>query len=63
MALDLVNPPRGPGVNRWIDVSQSPLVGRQLPVRMHVPLTRQQNQLPLGKLRVDEGQGHAFQPD
>ena len=52
--FDLVDPPRGPGVDRRIDVRERPLVGRQLPVRVHVPLAGEQDQLPLGEFRIDE---------
>src|SRR6187401_3224071 len=33
LAVDLVNAPRGPGVDRRVDVAERPFIGRQLPVR------------------------------
>src|SRR5678815_2640344 len=45
LLLDLVNAPRRPGVNRWINVAEGPLISRQLTVRMHVPLAQHQQQL------------------
>src|ERR1700675_3671195 len=38
--LDFVNAPGSPCVDRRIDVAESPLVGRQLPVGMHVPFAK-----------------------
>ena len=57
--LDLVDSPRRPGVHRRVDVAELPLVGGDLPVRVHVPLAEQQLQLALGEVGVDERQGHA----
>src|SRR5262249_57505447 len=37
----LVDPPRRPGVHRRIDVAEGELVGRKLPVRVHVPLAQE----------------------
>ena len=54
--LDLVHAPRRPGVHRRIHVAERPLVGRQLPVRMHVPFAQQQDELLLGKIRIDQRQ-------
>ena len=59
--LDLVNTPGGPGVHRWVDVAEGPLVGRQLPVGVHVPLAQQQDELVLGIVRIDQGQWHAVE--
>ncbi len=39
-----------------IDVAKRPLIRRQLPVRMHVPLAQQQNKLVLGKIGVHKRQ-------
>src|SRR6185369_6912327 len=50
LLLDLVNAPRGPGVNWRIHIAKRPLVCRQLSVRMHVPLAQHQDELVLRKL-------------
>src|ERR1051325_2973603 len=50
LLLDLVNSPRGPGVNWWIHIAKRPLVSRQLTVRMHVPFAQHQYELLLGEL-------------
>jgi hypothetical protein len=38
--LDFVNPPRRPGVHRRVHVAKGPLVGGNLAIGMHVPLTQ-----------------------
>ena len=48
---------RRPGMDRRVHVAERPLVGRQLPVGMHVPFARHDQQLRLGKLQVDGGEG------
>ena len=53
VAVDLEDAQRGPGVHRRVDVAEGPLVGGQLPVRVHVPLAAQQDQLRLRELGVD----------
>ena len=55
-AIDLVDAPHRPGVDRRVDVAEGPLVGRDLPVGVHVPLAQEQDQLGLGELGVDHGQ-------
>ncbi len=50
---DLVDPPDGPGVDRRIDVGEVPLVGRELAVRVHVPLAQQQQELVFREVRID----------
>src|SRR5437667_7066927 len=59
--LDFVNPPCGPGVHRGIHVIESPLVGGELPVRVHVPLAREQDELLLCEVRVDHGKRNAVE--
>ena len=59
LAVDLEHAPGGPGVHRRVHVAERPLVGRDLAVRMHVPLARQEHQLMLGEGRVDHGEGDA----
>jgi len=46
-------------MDRRIDVTEVPLVGRQLAVGMGVPLAGKQQQLALGELGIDEGQRQA----
>ena len=60
-AVDLVDPPRRPGVHRRVDVAERPFIGRQLPVRVHVPFAGQQHELVLGEIRVDQREGHAVE--
>ena len=48
--LDLVNAPRRPCVYRRVQVPERPLIRRQLPVGMHVPLAQQQDELILGEI-------------
>src|ERR1043165_3946705 len=50
LLLDLVNAPRGPGVNWRIHIAKRPLVCRQLAVRVHVPFAQHQHELLLGEL-------------
>ena len=58
-AVDLEHPQGGPGVHRRVDVAELPLIGGQLPVRVHVPLAAEQEQLGLRELRVDVGERDA----
>ena len=59
LAVDLEHAPRGPGVHRRIHVAERPLVRRHLAVRVHVPLAREQHELVLGELRIDERQAES----
>ena len=59
LAVDLEHAPGGPGVHRRIDVAEGPLVGGDLAVRVHVPLARQQHQLLLRELGIDQREGDA----
>ena len=54
LAIDLEHAPRRPRVHRRIHVAERPLVGGHLPVRMHVPLARQQHELLLRELCIDQ---------
>ena len=54
--IDLEDAPRRPGMDRRVDVGEVPLVGRQLPVWVHEPLARQQHELVLREVGVDEGE-------
>src|SRR5262249_12299857 len=52
--FDLVHAPGRPGVDRWVDVAEGPLVGRQLAVRVHIPLAQEQDELLLGEIWVHQ---------
>ena len=60
-AVDLEDTQCSPRVHGRVDVIERPLVGGELTVGMHVPLTAQQQQLVLGELGVDHGEGHAVE--
>jgi hypothetical protein len=38
--LDLIDAQGGPGMHRRIHVAERPLIGRDLPVGMHIPLAQ-----------------------
>ena len=61
LALDLEDGPCGQRQNRRIDVVKIPLIGGNLPVGVHVPLAQHQEDLLLGELRIDVGQGDAME--
>ena len=60
-AVEAVHVPGRPGVHRWVDVAELPLVGGELAVRVHRPLPAHQHQLLLGELRIDVGQRHGVE--
>ena len=53
----LVHPPAGPGMHRRVHVAEGELVRRNLAIGMHVPLAEQQEQLLLGEVGIDAGEG------
>ncbi len=55
LVLNVVNPPGGPGVHGGVDVTERPFVCGYLAVGVHVPFPRQEHQLALSEIRVDEG--------
>ena len=57
--VDLINAPGCPAMHRGIDITKLPLIGRQLPVGVHVPFTRHQIQLSFGKIGIDQRKGDA----
>src|SRR5579872_1445294 len=59
-SLDLVNAKRRPCMHRWVRMAEWPVRRRQLPVRVHVPLAQQQNQLLLGEIRIDQRNRNAM---
>ena len=58
VAIEPVVEERRPGVYRWIDVVEVPFVGRQLTVRVLIPIEQHQAQLLLREFRVDPCQRH-----
>ena len=59
LAVDLKHAPGRPGVHGRIHVAERPLIGGDLAVRMHVPLARQEHELMLGEIGVDQGERNA----
>ncbi len=59
--LDLIDTPGRPGMHRWVDIAERPLVGGQLAIGVHVPLAHQQGELLLGELGVDQREGHTVE--
>ena len=57
--VDLVDAPRGPGVDRRVYVSESPFVGRELAVGMHVPFAEDEHELLFGEIGIDQGERDA----
>ena len=60
-AVDAVDLPGRPRVHRRVHVAEGPLVRRQLTVGVHRPLAAQQQQLLLGRGRVDVRQRDAVE--
>ena len=54
--LDLVDSPCRPRMDRRVGIAESPLVGGNLPIGMHVPLAQEQDQLLLGEVGINQGQ-------
>ncbi len=61
LAVDLEHPPRRPGVDRRVHVTEGPFVRRKLAVGMHVPLSSEQHELVLRELRVDQRERNAME--
>ena len=59
-ALDLINPPGRPGQHGWIYIAEVPFVGRNLSVRMLIPLANYGIDLALGEVRIDQGEGNTM---
>src|SRR5262249_21217189 len=59
--FDLINAPRGPGMHRRIHIAESPLVRRQLSVRMHIPLAQKKCELLLSEIRIDLRERNAME--
>src|SRR6516164_6838688 len=57
LAVYFINPPRRPSVHRRIDITERPFISGQLAIGVHIPVARQQQQLVLGKARIDRCQG------
>src|SRR5712672_3964319 len=56
--LNFVNSKSRPRMYRRIYVPERPFVRWQLPVRVHIPLAQQQNELFLRKIRIDQRDGN-----
>ena len=52
--IDLVHAQRRPRVDGRVHVAELPLVGRELAVRVHVPFTREERELLLGEIGIDQ---------
>ena len=50
--FDLIDTPRCPSMNGWVHVAERPFISRDLPVGVHVPFARHQDQLFFGKHRI-----------
>src|SRR5213078_964656 len=50
LAVHLEHAPCRPGMDRWIHVTKSPLIGGELTIRVHIPFAREQNELTLCEL-------------
>ncbi len=59
--LFLIDRPRRQDVNGGIDIAEGPLVGRNLAVRVHVPLAQHEQELLLGEAGVDQAEGDAME--
>lgn len=53
----LINAPCGPGVNRRVNIGQSPFVGGELTVRVHVPFAEKEPELAFGEDGIDFCEG------
>ena len=60
LAVYLKHAPGRPGVHRRVHIAERPLVGGNLAVGVHVPFARQQHQLMLRELRIDQGERDAM---
>ncbi len=58
--VDLINAPRRPRQHRWVHIAKRPFIRRHLPIRMLVPFAPKQQQLLLGKFRIDQRQRQAM---
>jgi hypothetical protein len=55
---NLVDAPRGPGVDRRVDVAEFEFVGRDLAVGMHIPFAQKQRELLLRERGIDARHRH-----
>ena len=61
LAIDLEHPPGAQACTGGLTSEKCPLVTRQLPVGVHVPLARQHHELLLGELGVDQRERDAVE--
>ena len=59
--FDLINPPAGPGLHRWVHIGKFPLVGRDLPIGMLELFEQEQPEIVLGKVWVNQRQRNALE--
>ena len=59
LAIDLKHAPGRPRVHGRIHIAERPLIGGNLAVRVHVPFAREQHELLLGEIRIDQGERDA----
>ena len=52
LPVHLEHPPCCPGMDGRVDVAERPFISRQLPIGVHVPFARQQQELAFGELRI-----------
>ena len=48
-------------MNWRVDIAKCPLVGRQLPIRMHIPFMKEQKYLLLGKIHINQAHCYAME--
>src|SRR6516165_680042 len=54
LPVDFIDAPRRPSMHRRIDVTKCPFVGGKLAIGVHIPVARKQQQLVLGKARIEQ---------
>ncbi len=61
LLVNFVDAPCSPGQHRWVDIAKCPFVSRELPIRVHIPLSHQQIKLALGKVAINKGKRYAVE--
>ena len=51
--FDFVHPPGSPGMDGRIHIAEGPFIGGNLSIGMHVPFAQKEDELFLGKIRID----------
>src|SRR5215471_15870428 len=60
-AFDFINAPGGPSVDRRVYVSEGPLVGRKLPVGVHVPFAEEKDELLFCEIGINNRDRNAVE--